>query len=92
MVWTDKQSETCDKTDIQIHTNTFTHTHTHTHTHTPAIPVWDEVEQQAEYKYLLCLNDLQISRQNNKMMTTKRYTQFRATEEYREFIYLFIQN
>ena len=78
------------------------HTHTHTHTHTrarararaPAIPV-GEVEQQAEYKYLLCLTDLQISRQNrqnNKMMTTKRCTQFRATGKCREFIYLFIHD
>jgi hypothetical protein len=53
----------------------------HTHARAPAIPV-GEVEQQAEYKYLLCLTDLQISRQNrqnNKMMTTKRCTQFRAT-------------
>jgi len=82
MVCTDKQSET----------RAFSRHNTPpiSHTHTPAIPVWDEVEEQAEYKYLLCLIDLQISRQNTKMMTTKRRTKFRATGEYREFLYLFI--
>jgi len=66
MVCTDKQSETC----VSNRQNWYPNSHQHFHTHTPAIPVWDEVEQQAEYKYLLCLIDLQISRQNNKMMTT----------------------